>query len=252
MHDLTVTVVVLQPGYLPWLGFFDQVFKSDTFVILDDVQYDKHGWRNRNRIKTGQGIQWLTVPVLTIGKNKQIIRDVVIDTKTKWQKKHLKGIEQNYKKAPFFKNYFGFFEGILSKEWKYLIDLDMEFIYRLADFLGLKRKIIFASDPQLKTLGTGLNIKADKTERLVNICLMLNASKYLTGDAAKEYIVESDFAKNNIQIEFHNYRHPIYKQLYGEFIPFLSVIDLLFNHGQESLEILTGKQPPQSPFVKGD
>lgn len=230
---MSITVVILQPGYLPWLGFFDQMYKSDTFVILDDVQYDKHGWRNRNRIKTMQGGQWLTVPVLISGKNKPIIKDVLIDNRTLWQKKHLRGIEQNFKKSQFFKDYFYIFEEVLSKEWKYLIDLDMKFIYRLNAILGLNRKIICASD---------LNIKADKTERLINICQMLNASKYLTGDAAKEYINKDDFIKNNINLEFHNYNHPNYTQLYGEFIPYLSIIDLIFNHGDESLEILTGQK----------
>lgn len=228
-----MTVVILQPAYLPWLGFFDQMYKSNIFVILDDVQYDKHGWRNRNRIKTMQGVQWLTVPVLISGRNKPIIKNVLINNRTSWQKKHLRGIEQNYKKSQFFRDYFYIFEETLSKEWKYLIDLDMEFIYRLNAVLGLNRKIIFASD---------LNIKADKTERLINICQMLNASKYLTGDAAKEYIDEAEFTKNNIKLEFHNYIHPAYKQLYGEFIPFLSVIDMLFNHGDKSLQILTGQK----------
>lgn len=228
-----MTIVILQPGYLPWLGFFDQMYKSDRFVILDDVQYDKHSWRNRNRIKTASGVQWLTVPVLISGKNQPIIKGVLIDNKMNWRKKHLKGIEQNYKKSQFFKDYFYIFEETFSKEWKYLIDLDMEFIYRLNAVLGLNRKIIFASD---------LNIKTDKTERLINICQMLNASKYLTGDAAKEYIDAGEFIKHNIQLEFHDYSHPTYKQLYGEFIPYLSIIDLIFNHGDESLEILTGQK----------
>ena len=235
-----MTVVILQPGYLPWLGFFDQMYKSDRFVILDDVQYDKHSWRNRNRIKTDRGIQWLTVPVLISGKNQPIIKGVLIDNKMNWRKKHLKGIEQNYKKSQFFKDYFYIFEETFSKEWKYLIDLDMEFIYRLNAVLGLNRKIIFASD---------LNIKTDKTERLITICQMLNASKYLTGDAAKDYIDEDEFTKNNIELEFHNYSHPTYKQLYGEFIPYLSIIDLIFNHGDESLEILTGQKKVTSLFL---
>jgi hypothetical protein len=234
---MSTTVVILQPGYLPWLGFFDQMYKSDIFVILDDVQYDKHGWRNRNRIKTAQGIQWLTVPVLISGKCKPIIKDVLIDNRINWQKKHLKGIEQNYKKAQFFKDYFYLFEETLSKEWKYLIDLDMEFIYKLNAALGLNRKIIFSS---------GLNIKTDKTERLINICQMLNADKYLTGDAAKDYIDGAEFTKNNILLEFHNYSHPNYKQLYGKFIPYLSIIDLIFTYGDKSLEILTGKVTLQS------
>ena len=100
-------VGILQPGYLPWLGFFEQMYRSDVFVLYDDVQYDKHGWRNRNRIKSPNGVQWLTVPVLIKGQGKPEIRDVRINKAERWQKKHIRTIEQNYRKAPFYDEYFG-------------------------------------------------------------------------------------------------------------------------------------------------
>lgn len=223
-------VAILQPGYLPWLGFFDQMYKSDVFVIYDDVQYDKHGWRNRNRIKTAQGMQWLTVPVLTMGQDNPLVKEVLINNKVDWRRTHLKTIKQNYSRAPFLNTYFGMFEEIYSKEWKYLIDIDMTFIFTLMEELGLTTKIKFSSS---------LGIMGKSTQRVIDICLYLKASEYLSGDAAKDYLDESLFFQNDIKLEYHHYQHPVYNQLYGEFIPYLSVIDLLFNHGNESLDILT-------------
>lgn len=222
--------VILQPGYLPWLGFFDQMYKSDVFVIYNDVQFDKHGWRNRNRIKTAQGVQWLTVPVLTTAQDKPLIQEVLINNDIDWRRTHLRTIKQNYSRAPFFNTYFGMFEEIYSKEWQYLIDIDMTFIFALMEELGLTTKIKFSAD---------LGIMGKNTRRLVDICLYLGASEYLTGDAAKDYLDESLFSQNDIKLEYHHYQHPVYNQLYGEFIPYLSIIDLLFNHGKDSLDILT-------------
>jgi len=228
-----VRAVVLQPGYLPWLGFFDQMYKSDVFVIYDDIQYDKHGWRNRNRVKTAQGVQWLTVPILIKGQDNPLIKDVLINNKVDWRRTHLKTIKQSYSQAPFFDNYFGMFKGIYSKEWEYLIDIDMTFIFALMEELGLTTKIEFSS--KLGIMGKG-------TRRLVDICLYLGASEYLTGDAAKDYLDESLLCQNGVKLQYHHYQHPVYNQLYGEFVHYLSVIDLLFNHGKESLDILTHKR----------
>ena len=228
-----MTAVILQSGYLPWLGFFDQMYKSDVFVIYDDVQYDKHGWRNRNRIKTAQGVQWLTVPVLIKGQDKPLIKEVQINNKVDWRRTHLKSVKQNYFRAPFFDTCFCVLEEVYSKEWKYLIDLDMILIFALMERLGLSRRIELSSD---------LGVAGKDTQRLVDICSYLGASHYLTGDAARDYLDESLFLQYNIALAYHNYQHPLYDQLYGEFIPYLSVIDLLFNHGKDSLDILTHKK----------
>ena len=224
-------VVILQPSYLPWLGYFDQMFKSDVFVVYDDVQYDKNGWRNRNRIKTPQGPQWLTVPVLTKGRNFPLNREVEINNTSPWQTKHLKSIVQHYGKAPFFDQSIGPVEGILERRWTFLMDLVMAFKDMLMKQLGLNRKIYFSSALKVPKLG--------KTERLIEICRHFGADTFLEGDAGKDYIDEALFAKMRIRLEYHSYRHPVYSQLHGEFVPYLSVIDLLFNHGGESLEILT-------------
>lgn len=226
-------IVILQPGYLPWLGFFDQVHKSDIFVIYDDVQYTKRSWRNRNKIKTSTGWMWLTVPVIQKGEYFQTLLETKIDNTQPWRKKHWASIRSNYSKAPFFKNHSRFFEDIYKYKWESLVDLNTEIIKYLMEELGIKTQLMYSS--KLKIPGKG-------TERLIKICQELGATHYLTGDLAKDYLEQTRFAKENIILEFQNYKHPIYPQLYDQFIPYLSVIDLMFNCGKESLNIILGRK----------
>jgi hypothetical protein len=225
---------ILQPGYLPWLGFFEQMYKSDIFIIYDDVQYDKDGWRNRNRIKTANGIQWLTVPVLVNFKEHPLVNEVRIDNRINWRKKHLFSIRQNYSKAPFFKKYLNMFEEAYSKEWEYLVDIDMHFILKLVRCLGMGNKEILKS--------SSLNVKGNRLEKLIRLCKIFNANIFYEGSSGRNYIEETYFAEHGIKVEYQDYKHPIYKQLYGDFIPYLSVIDLLFNYGEESLSILANER----------
>lgn len=227
------TIAVLQPGYLPWLGFFDQMAQSQVFVIYDDVQYDKHGWRNRNRIRTASGIEWLTVPVLAKGRSGQKIKEVQINNKVSWREKHLKTIHQHYKKSPFLNLYFPKFKEILCKDWDLLLSLDMAVINAIVEFLGIKTKILFSSQ---------IGIDGIQTERLIKICKSLHAQIYLTGDKARDYLDEMQFKREGLLVTWHQYQHPIYTQCYEPFVPYLSVIDLLFNHGTESLDILSGRR----------
>lgn len=224
---------ILQPGYLPWLGFFEQMHHSDVFVVYDDVQYDKEGWRNRNRIKTANGIQWLTVPVLLKGSESQIILDVKIDNKTNWRKKHLAALRQNYSKAQFFKEHIGIFDDAFAGEWDLLVDIDIHFIERLAACLGMGAKKVVRSST--------LDLKGDRIERLINICKYFGADTFYEGAAGRNYINDDDFLSHGIKVEYQSYQHPTYRQLYGDFVPYLSVVDLLFNHGAESMGIITGK-----------
>lgn len=236
---------ILQPGYLPWLGFFEQMYKSDVFVIYEDVQYDKHGWRNRNRIKTANGVQWLTVPILVKFEEHPLISEVEVDNKQNWRKKHLSAIQQSYSKAPFYKEYAGIFEEAYSRDWEYLIDIDMYFITKLSECLGMgSKKIIRSSTLDTEKTGTGKGIdrgEGNKMERLVNICKMFKADTFYEGAAGRNYLGEKHFAGHGIRLEFQDYKHPVYNQLYGDFVPYLSVIDLLFNHGEESLSIIIGR-----------
>lgn len=222
-------IVVLQPSYLPWLGYFDQLYKSDAFVLYDDVQYDKHGWRNRNRIKTDRGPLWLTVPVLTHGLGLPTNREARIDGRQPWARKHLQALRVNYAKAPAFGEVFDRLEPVLNRAWTHLVDVNRAVLEALCALLGLERPILLSSE---------LDVPGQRTERLVGICRALGADRYLSGDAASGYLDETQFAANGIRVEYHHYRHPVYAQLHGEFLPYLSVVDLLMNHGRESLGVL--------------
>lgn len=227
-------VVILQPSYLPWLGYFDQLHKSDIFVVYDDVQYDKHGWRNRNRIKTATGPKWLTVSVLIHGMGRPTNREVRIKPGDPWRRKHLQALKTCYGKARAFPEVYPPVEAWLAREWESLCELNVSGLQLFADLLGLKRDIRLCS-----TLG----IHGEQTDRLVRICQALGADRYLTGDAAASYLDAQAFAAAGIQVEYQQYRHPTYTQLYGEFVSHLSIVDLLMNHGSRSLEILVDTAP---------
>lgn len=222
-------LAVIQVGYLPWLGFFELMASSEIFVLYDDVQFDKNGWRNRNRIKTAQGIQWLTIPVLTKGKDKPKNMDVVIKDR-KWKEKHLRSIHQNYCKADSFNEVFPIVKKGLSLDSDKLVDFDMFFVREFAKFLGIKSKIFTSSSLEIEGEG--------KSDRLINICKHFGATHYYNGAAGKELYNKEEFLKKGITLEFQDYKHPEYKQLHGAFVPYLSALDLFLNEGKKSLDII--------------
>jgi hypothetical protein len=224
------TVVVLQPSYLPWLGFFDQMIRSDVFVYYDDVQFDKHGWRNRNKIKSITGPIWLTVPVINSGRHGQKINEVEIYNGTNWARKHITAIRNSYAKAPYVNFYLPQLEDLLMQKWESLLELNLATLHLLSKWIGIHRQI---------ELSSSLEIGGNKSSKLVNICKHFNADRYLSGDAAQNYLDISFFSAEGVKVEWQSFRHPIYNQLHGNFIPFLSIIDLVMNVGQETLEILT-------------
>ncbi|MCX7910642.1 MAG: WbqC family protein [Endomicrobia bacterium] len=215
-------VAIHQPHYLPWPGYFNKIIKSDIFVFLDDVQYKKNEWQNRNKIKTATGEMWLTVPVHY--KFGQKINEVEIDNKIFWNKDHIKTIKINYQKANFFKDFFPYIENLLSQKYYRLVDINVASVNLILEYLGINKKIITSSS---------LGVKGEKTLKLVEICKKLSASVYLSGIGAKNYIIVEEFKKNNIEVVFQNYTTPVYPQLFGEFIPNLSIIDMIFNIGKE-------------------
>lgn len=223
---------ILQPSYLPWLGYFEQIYQSDLFVFYDDAQYEKGSWRNRNRIKTPHGIQWLTIPVLTKGKGFVPINEIEIK-QNGWQDKHIKSIRQNYVKSPFFDKYSESLFSIISHNWHLLADINIEIIKWICEVLGLHTNFMRSSDLHAN-VGRGNN-------RLINIIKELDCDVFYEGCAGKNYIDKSQFAAEGISVVYQNYKHPVYDQLYGEFLPYLSIIDLLYNHGPASLSILTEK-----------
>lgn len=233
-------IAILQPGYIPWLGFFEQLYMCDVFVFLDDVQFTKNDWRNRNRIKTQNGVLWLTVPVLH--KSGQKIKDTVIDNKSNWQKKHLQSLRTWYGKSKFFREIIGDIENIYSKKWKYLIDIDMEIILWIKEILNIPSKTIRSSE---------VNIQNDDRQlRLIEICKKLGCNYFYEGKSGQSYIDVDFFRRDGIEVEFQNYAHPYYNQLWLKeqgFISHLSILDLFFNHGKESLDILTGERTIHLP-----
>ncbi len=222
-------VTILQPSYLPWLGFFDQMHRSDQFVLYDDVQFTRRDWRNRNRVRIRDGSVWLTVPVIQKNKYEQSLLETKIDNSTSWKRKHLETIRCHYSKAPFFELYFPWCEKIFNSEWEYLLDLSMETIEYLREQLKIDTPLLRSSE---------LGGEGNKTQRLISICKQLEATQYLSGEAAKDYISEKDFADQGIKLEYQEYQHPEYQQRYTGFVPFLSTLDLLFNCGEKSLGIL--------------
>jgi hypothetical protein len=221
-------LVVLQPSYLPWLGYFEQMDSADVFVFYDDVQFDKNGWRNRNRIKTAQGAQWLTVPVRHGGLAQRIL-DVEVDSRTAWTRKHLAGIRQAYAKAPFLERYYPELEAALQQPEPLLADLDIALSRMICGWLGITTPTERAS---------ALDCGGERNERLIALCRRFGADRYLSGAAARDYLDVAAFAAAGIAVSFQDFRHPEYPQLHGPFVPYLSVLDLVLNCGDDSAGIL--------------
>lgn len=229
-------VAALQPSYIPWLGYFDQINNVDTFIFYDDVLYTKNDWRNRNKIKTPHGTIWLTIPVNI--KNRitdyLLIKDILLIDR-KILKKHLQIIEINYKKSSFFNEIHSVITPLFTLEYTYLSDLSINIIKVISEFLGIKKvRFLKSSDMNI--------VSKNPTERLINICKSLDATHYITGASAKNYLDETLFRNENIQLVYQKYMHPTYKQLWGEFVPYLSIIDILYNEGPQSLSILSNKK----------
>ena len=231
----------LQPGYLPWLGFFDQILNTDLFILYDDLLYTKKTWRNRNYIKGPNGKILLSVPIRhEEGVN---INQARIDNSKIWQRKHLRRIIENYQSCVYYNKYIPFFKKIFEEKWEKLIDLDLEIIYFVLQELEIKTKIILSSEMEFeKKLKQKKDIADIKAERIVFFMKELNGDEFFEGAAGENYINKELLQKKSIRIVFQNYRHPVYIQKFGEFISHLSIIDLLFNHGEKSLDILSDKR----------
>jgi hypothetical protein len=220
-------IYIKQPQYLPWIGLFRNIIESDILVILDDVQYAKNGWYNRNKIRTFSSWMWLTLPVKSrLGEK---INEVKIDNSQRWQEKHSKAIYINYQKSEYFEQYWDKIKNIYDKKYEFLFDINLDFIKLFLDIFGINKKIIFSSE---------LNIQYTGSDRLFEICNLLEADIYLSGEMGKKYLKENDFKRKGINIEYQNFQHPEYKQPYKLFIPNMSFIDLLFNEGDNALKII--------------
>ena len=225
-----MVVAAHQPQYLPWLGYFQKIDRADIFVLLDNVQFKKNEWQNRNRIKTAQGWQWLTVPVLY--KYPQLINEVMINNKVNWQHKQRQAILSNYRKAPHYERLGGFFEDIFSTSWQFVSQLNVAVVKRLTAILGMDTSLYVASE-----LG---EFPQDPDERLIGITKHFRADTYLAGAGGRGYMDLDKYTQSGTEVIFQDFKHPVYSQLFGEFEPFMSVIDLIFNHGDKSVAIIRG------------
>jgi len=221
------TVVVLQPSYIPWRGYFDLIRRCDTFVFYDDVQYDKHGWRNRNKIKTHAGPQWLTIPVYARGNVEEHTRidRIEIDDRSDWRRKHLESIRHAYRRAPYFDETFAFLTELYSARPALLADFTIELTIALANRLHLTAAFLRSSS---------LSVHGVKTERLVSTLQKLGATHYISGPSARSYIDQDQFDAAGIELEYIDYRYDPYPQLHGAFEPSVSIVDILMMTGSEA------------------
>lgn len=225
-------ISIHQPEHLPWLGFIHKVMSVDEFVLLDNVQFRKKYFQNRNKIRTNEGEQWLTVPLNKFHSD-QKINEIEISYDWDWQSKNLNLIKNNYIKAEYFGEYFQDFKEIYKTKFRLLRDLNIELIKFILQKFGIRTKLYLSSEIMANIGQGGTNVN-------MSICKELNADVYLSGTFGKNYLDISEFEKANIKIEFQDFKHPVYRQVYNPFIPNMSSIDLLFNYGKNGLAMVTG------------
>jgi hypothetical protein len=226
-----VKIAISQPTYLPWSGYFDLIDQVDVFVLLDNVQFEKQSWQQRNRIKTPAGLQWLTVPVMFRGRLGQLIKDVEIRDTEFWRT-HLRAIELNYRRSRFFDQYFEEFRSrLICTPGTLLVDLNRRLLEWFMSVLGIHTRLV--SSTQLQQSGK-------RTELLANICTSLGANRYVSPLGSAAYLLEEANLMNEkgIEVVFQHYEHPQYGQLFPPFQPYASVLDLIFNERERSLEII--------------
>lgn len=228
---IRMMISIQQPESFPWLGFFDKILQVDKVVFLDNVQFKKRYFENRNKIRTPQGWIWLNTPVKTKGRYTQKIMEVEIDNSRPWQKKLISTITQHYRKAPHWKETGDELCEIISKPYELLADFNLAIIFFFMEKLSIKREW---------TLASSLNTKHSGSYLIWEICQKMNATDYLSGINGKNYLKEEDFIKRKIRIHYQRFRHPIYKQVYDGFEAGMSIIDLYFNHGPDSTNIIKG------------
>jgi UDP-2,4-diacetamido-2,4,6-trideoxy-beta-L-altropyranose hydrolase len=242
-----VKIAICQPTYLPWVGYFDLIDQVDVFVLLDSVQFQRQSWQHRNRVKTPSGLRWLTVPVKFRGRFGQLINEVEIREAEFWRD-HLRAIELNYRRAPFFDRYFGDLSSQLramSSSPALMAELDIHLIEWFMNVLGIRTKVLLSSD---------LGRPGKRIELLANICTSLGGNQYVSPVGSAAYLLQGIdvLADKGVEVVFQHYEHPEYRQLFPPFCPYASVLDLIFNEGEGALEILrSGRRAPYLPDEVG-
>jgi hypothetical protein len=219
-------VSIHQPAYLPWLGYFDRIAKSDAFIFLDNVQFERNSFINRNQIKTANGPIWLTVPVRLDAHFDKTIVEIEIDGRQNWRRKHLQSIEQSYSRTQDFAQKFSRLTAIYEDKTNKLVELCRgQLDFWLAE-LDITTRILRASE---------MPVAGRKSALVLNLCKHLGATKYLSGPLGRGYLDEAEFIKAGIDIEYHEFVHPVYPQTYGEFVPAMGVVDYWMNCGKGDL-----------------
>jgi hypothetical protein len=233
-------IAIMQPTYLPWIGYFDLIDQSEVFVFLDSVQFERQSWQQRNRLKIQGALQWLSVPVLRSGHSTEPIRAMEVKRSELFPQKHIRTIEQNYRRALYFDKYFSSLKAILEADEHKLSNLNQRLIRWMAEMIGVQTDFKCSSE---------LQAQGSRSELLTNICFGLGVSTYLSPLGSADYILETRelFERQGITVVFQHYEHPQYRQLSEPFVPFASALDLLFNEGERSLEIMrSGRRPHYS------
>ncbi|QNP29982.1 WbqC family protein [Cylindrospermopsis curvispora] len=219
-------IAIVQSNYIPWKGYFDLINSVDEFILFDDMQYTKRDWRNRNKIKTNKGLTWLTIPVQVKGKYYQKIKDTEVSD-VNWRHEHWKSITYNYTRSNYFKTYQNTFESLyLNCQDIYLSQINYQFIVNICEILGVRTKISWSMD---------YDIVEGKTERLISLCEQAGGTEYISGPSARDYIDANLFQSSNIKLSYIDYsNYPEYHQLFPPFEHGVSVIDLIFNEGENA------------------
>lgn len=229
-----------QPAYLPWLGYFHKILLSDEFVVMDDVQYEKNSFINRNKILQNSNSVWLTIPVVTKEYKLKKIRDIKISN-DKWKRKHLMTVEQSYKKSRFYNEIMPLFETVLKQDSVYLTDYANDLLLAIVDYLEIDTKIIFAND---------LSLSSKKLDYVIELTQKVAGRIFVFGAQGKDYADEDILEKNNIAPYFQDYIHPVYEQNNQCFEPYISIIDALFNNGKSTKEIISKGNVSKTQLLK--
>jgi len=219
-------VTIHQPESLPWLGYFSKMDSADLYIVLTDCQYEKDYYQNRNRIRRESGLEYLTVPVVKKDIHLRKINEVRI-AGGEWRRKYLNVIKATYSKAPYYENYIGDIEGIINNSPELLWELNMSIILKFREWLGVDTPLLYSHD---------LDVTSSGSRRNADLVRAVGGDEYLSGPSGRDYLDMNDF--NGIDVVYHDYKHPVYKQMHEPFITHASTLDLLMNCGRESIDVI--------------